>query len=510
MLRSILQCSPPSCLPRVREIFADGEAAEQIQQHDEAVSLASCCSESSKSISSQSACDDSQWYIVQDFEARGGNLGLYLLGREKRIFDVPENGDNDNVGTEIILKNEFHSLAEPSRAASNTMHEAEVRSLARSLLLAVNELHRRSICHNDLCLENILVPISPTNHHRDVKIKECHTEGIGRQNQDSDGYGPSTYRHSRHRRKKSHDESSGGCWEDLKLCDLGRAFFDDESTGSVSLSGNLTSGTIPRHGSIYYTSPEVIRGKSSSLASDMWSVGVILYRCFAGDLPFREQSHGPACLGYSRSSAAGVPIKTRLRQQLKHDICRANFSFGRLNRRKTDLRWSRVSRGAKHFLSALLNPSPSDRMTCDEALYHPWLMNGLSPKDWSTSMDYFMHPQPSPSISLAMKPIVKASTTTNHYRHHPNYTTAKKSLSPGHTSHHQEEESLRSEQDTSSATSRSVSYTANTSSPLADASTQFNRGRPKSFAHRLFGRLKTSNGKRSCDKPNPTARFVID
>ena len=399
MHRLTLECSPPSCLPGIHDIFADGEAVEPMKHHDECKSSASYCSESTRSISSHSACDDSQWYIVQDFEAGGGNLGLYLLGRENTIFDVPENGGIENGDHESNSSNELFALAKASRVALTTMQESEIRSLARSLLLALNELHRRSICHNNLCPENILVPILPTNRHIDKEPKQYNSEEVYRQNKQRENCRTAySYRHSRHRRRQSFDESLERCWEDLKLCDLGRSFFVNKSPRGVTSPANTVDAEIAQHSSIHYTSPEVIRGKPPDLASDMWSVGVILYRCFAGEVPFRERSDENTRLTYSStvgpkfssspSKAAAMPApktKSMLREQLKRDICRADCNFGQSNRRKTDLRWSRVSRGAKQFLSALLNPSPSRRMTCDEALYHPWLMKGTPAKGFSPS-----------------------------------------------------------------------------------------------------------------------------
>jgi serine/threonine protein kinase len=477
MHRSIIdqQFSPTCHLPRIRDIFADEEAAEPTptQQHDECKSSASCCSGSTMSISSHShsACDDSNnhnnnfWYIVQDFEAGGENLRLYLLGRENSIFNVPEKGGDDYGGNEMS-SNELHALAEASRAASNIMQESEVRSLARSLLLAVKGLHDRSICHNDLCPENVLVLFSATtNHHND-----------------------------------------NDCWEALKLCDLGRSFFVDDTAINDTTNGDgSTVGDIPQHSSIYYTSPEVLLGKPPGLASDMWSVGVILYRCFAGELPFQEQREDNTRLAYScsasvSSSSTKGSIAKMLRQQLKREICQADCKFMRSRRRKTDRRWSRVSRGAKQFLSTLLNRDPSVRMTCGEALKHPWLqMNGIitapsSPPNRSCSM-----------ISSSL-PIVPSLTSTNHYHHHPQYsTTGVTKMNEGDYSHHHQEEDA-GELDISPTISSSAESAGGSQS--TDDSSRSVQTRLKSFVHKCFGRLKSSNNNHN--RVSADAQFVID
>ena len=444
MHRSIIdqQFSPPSNLPRVHDIFADEEAAEptQSQHHDECKSFASCCSGSTVSISSHShsACEDSNnhnhnsnfWYIVQDFEAGGENLLLYLLCRENSIYNVPEGkGGDDYYGRNEMSNNE---QIKASRSALNTMQESEVFSLARSLLLAVKGLHDRSICHNDLCPRNILVFSSATNSHL----------------------------------------HNSDCWAELKLCDLGRAFFVDDADDG-------TFGDIPQHSSIYYTSPEVLLGKPPGLASDMWSVGVILYRCLAGELPFREHSGENKCLTYcsasmSPSSTKGYAGKI-LRQQLKREICRADCKFGSSKRRQTDHRWSRVSRGAKQFLSALLNRAPSIRMTCEEALHHPWLLQMTN----SAKTAPLSPPSRSCSMVSSSLPIVPSLTSTNHYHHHPKYSTmgvTRTKMSQDDYSHRHRHRHHQEEDAGKLVISRSIPT------------------RPKSFVHNFFfGRLKTSN-----------------
>lgn len=42
-------------------------------------------------------------------------------------------------------------------------------------------------------------------------------------------------------------------------------------------------------GSPFYIAPEVLQGKVS-LACDMWSVGVVMYLCLSGKLPFPGES----------------------------------------------------------------------------------------------------------------------------------------------------------------------------------------------------------------------------
>lgn len=65
-----------------------------------------------------------------------------------------------------------------------------------------------------------------------------------------------------------------------KLLDFGMAKMIDAAWGSATQSGTLV-------GTPFYMSPEQAEGKKDQgPASDVWSMGVILYRCLSGDLPF--------------------------------------------------------------------------------------------------------------------------------------------------------------------------------------------------------------------------------
>jgi predicted Ser/Thr protein kinase len=64
---------------------------------------------------------------------------------------------------------------------------------------------------------------------------------------------------------------------DVKLLDFGLAQFDDADT----LTG---VGDVP--GTLAYISPERLRGQEASEASDIWSVGVLLWEGLAGEHPF--------------------------------------------------------------------------------------------------------------------------------------------------------------------------------------------------------------------------------
>jgi serine/threonine protein kinase len=218
--------------------------------------------------------DQTHYYIVQDYEAGGGNLGLLLRDH-------------------------------------GPLSEAQLRVMTRPLLEAVAKLHAQSICHNDLHLENILI------------------RGVESINEVLEAITGSKSRNT------------------LKLCDLGRAICVSHQNWDEHARSHI------RHSSLYYVAPENLAGTSPGLASDMWSIGIILYVCFCGQLPFRSDPH--------------LPSSVR-RNQLKKQICQAAYTFPKSSRH-----WAHVSRTAKQFISSLLHPDPVVRMTCHEALSHPWL-----------------------------------------------------------------------------------------------------------------------------------------
>ncbi|KAG7341592.1 protein kinase domain containing protein [Nitzschia inconspicua] len=217
--------------------------------------------------------DKNHYYIVQEYEAGGGNLGLILRDH-------------------------------------GPLSEAQMRLFTSALLEAVSKLHAQSICHNDLHPENVLI------------------RGVGSINEVLVA-------------------TAGNSHNIVKICDLGRSLCvkyhrsDDEAKCQT------------RHSSLYYIAPEIISGNSPGLASDMWSIGVMLYVCFCGYHPF--QSDPKLASDFKRN-------------QLKRQICQADYTFPGSSRH-----WALVSRSAKQFISSLLHPDPVVRMTCHEALSHPWL-----------------------------------------------------------------------------------------------------------------------------------------
>jgi serine/threonine-protein kinase len=100
-------------------------------------------------------------------------------------------------------------------------------------------------------------------------------------------------------------------WDDedgadvAKVVDFGIAKFTD----SVSASSSATrTGSVL--GTPYYMSPEQARGlRSVDFRSDLWSVGVIVFRCMTGHLPFEGEAVGDVLV---KLCTAPLPVPSQL------------------------------------------------------------------------------------------------------------------------------------------------------------------------------------------------------
>ena len=96
----------------------------------------------------------------------------------------------------------------------------------------------------------------------------------------------------------------------IRLLDFGLARFAEADT--------LTAvGDVP--GTLAYISPERLRGEAASPASDVWSVGVMLWEALAGRHPF----WAPSLLATSKKIEAGAPPLQRARPDLPKPLVAA-------------------------------------------------------------------------------------------------------------------------------------------------------------------------------------------
>ncbi|OVA03873.1 Protein kinase domain [Macleaya cordata] len=127
----------------------------------------------------------------------------------------------------------------------------------------------------------------------------------------------------------------------LKIMDFGLSSVEE-----------FTDPIVGLFGSIDYVSPEALSQGRISSASDMWSLGVILYILLSGYPPFHATSN-------------------RHKQQL---ILAGDFSFD-------DHSWKTISSSAKQLISSLLTVDPHRRPTAQEILQHPWVIGDSAKQD---------------------------------------------------------------------------------------------------------------------------------
>jgi serine/threonine protein kinase len=94
----------------------------------------------------------------------------------------------------------------------------------------------------------------------------------------------------------------------------------------------------------FYLAPEIMDKGGYGTAVDLWACGVVLYIMLCGRFPF----WGKTDIEYLASLQRGPDM--------------------------TGDGWGEVSDLGKTFLKALLQLSPSRRLTADQALVHPWIV----------------------------------------------------------------------------------------------------------------------------------------
>ncbi|KAI9185269.1 hypothetical protein LWI28_005767 [Acer negundo] len=122
----------------------------------------------------------------------------------------------------------------------------------------------------------------------------------------------------------------------VKLGDFGSADWSGEERS--------TSGIV---GTPYYVAPEVVMGREYDEKVDVWSAGVVLYTMLAGIPPF-----------YGETAA-----------EVFEAVLRGNLRFPTRIFRS-------VSPAAKDLLRKMICRDASRRLSAEQALRHPWILNG--------------------------------------------------------------------------------------------------------------------------------------
>ncbi|KAJ7992362.1 hypothetical protein DPEC_G00277730 [Dallia pectoralis] len=103
------------------------------------------------------------------------------------------------------------------------------------------------------------------------------------------------------------------------------------------------------HGTPEFVAPEVIAFEPVGFATDMWSIGVICYLLLSGESPFQGNNE----------------------EETLTLVTRAQWEFDEES-------FEEITDQAKDFISSLLNKEPRRRMSCEEALLHPWIAEPIS------------------------------------------------------------------------------------------------------------------------------------
>lgn len=119
----------------------------------------------------------------------------------------------------------------------------------------------------------------------------------------------------------------------IKIIDFGLSRHDDMNRGIM----NTKVGTP------YYVAPEVLN-REYTKSCDIWSIGVITYILLCGYPPFYGDTDN----------------------QIFECVRTARFDFPSPD-------WDDISDEAKDFIKHMLKRVPSDRLTADQALNHPWI-----------------------------------------------------------------------------------------------------------------------------------------
>lgn len=133
----------------------------------------------------------------------------------------------------------------------------------------------------------------------------------------------------------------------IKLCDFG-----------ISRVVNKMVEVKEIIGTPDYVAPEVLSYEPISLATDMWSVGVLAYVLLSSHSPFAGET----------------------KQETFLNISQCNFSF------PEDL-FNHVSSHAKDFIQSCLMTDPSQRLTVHNCLSHAWLSTAPPPSPRSNSFN---------------------------------------------------------------------------------------------------------------------------
>eukprot|EP00118_Oscarella_pearsei_P003869 m.16065 g.16065 ORF g.16065 m.16065 type:complete len:601 (+) comp26726_c0_seq1:124-1926(+) len=135
------------------------------------------------------------------------------------------------------------------------------------------------------------------------------------------------------------------CVSSIKLIDFGLA---------RKLEGEDFTGLL---GTAEFVAPEVVNYEPLSTATDMWAIGVIAFIILSGLSPFLGETD----------------------QETFQNVSACNFEF--FDESFAD---QKISAEAMNFIDHLLEKNPKKRLTADECLQHPWIIQQSQLRKWGS------------------------------------------------------------------------------------------------------------------------------
>ncbi len=117
----------------------------------------------------------------------------------------------------------------------------------------------------------------------------------------------------------------------LKIVDFGLAHRSDPAmAGATTMVSLVPAGMVA--GTPYAMAPEQVRGDTADARTDIWALGVLLYKMISGAQPFRASTGPELYSSILRDSARPLPASAPLEMRLVIDRCLEKNPEGRYSR----------------------------------------------------------------------------------------------------------------------------------------------------------------------------------